>query len=383
MENILKNKTVLLRLDLNVPLAGEKILDDERIIKSLPTINYLLEKGANIFIVSHLGRPTQTDKDNFSLAPVAQYLKQIYQDGFNFISNIDEPHSVTQVNLLENIRFEEGELKNDSDLAQKLAGLADVYVNDAFSCSHRAHASIDKITKFIPSYKGSLFASELENIQKFFNFDGKKLAIIGGKKIAGKYEALEQLLQKVDKLAVVGGMANTFLKAQGVNIGSSFYEDAYVKDALQLLKNFSDKLLIPCDAVVAKKNTDEFVNVRSAVLDDIAEDEMILDVGAKSAKNICELIGNSNAVMWNGPLGLFEDKRFAHASNAVAKKIAERTKQQKLFSIAGGGDTISCIKESSGMDGFSFISTGGGAFLDLLAGHTIYGANLPSILHSE
>jgi phosphoglycerate kinase len=381
-ETNLNQKKVLLRLDLNVPLDSGKITDATRIDKILPTINFLLKSKAKIIILSHLGRPKGKVVNELSLKPVCEDLKNKINQNIRLVSkNIKEIKSTDLFNkhdekivILENLRFYEEEEKNDNDFAKHLASLADIYVNDAFSCSHRAHASIFEITKFIPSYAGLQLNLEIDALTKITSEIQRPITcIIGGSKISSKINIIKNLIAKFDNIIIVGGMANNILKYKGYEIGNSIQENncnKIIEEIFSLSKKKNCKIIYPEDVTVGKD-----LNGSSEIkeLDNVYKDELILDVGPKTTKTINLLIEESNTILWNGPAGYFENPNFAKGSIEIAKKIIEKNKNNTIYSVAGGGDTVSFLNNIRATNNFNFISTAGGAFLEYLEGKELPG----------
>ena len=378
----LNKKKILLRLDLNVPLENGKITDTTRIDKILPTINYLLKNDAKIIILSHIGRPKGIVVKELSLKPICEDLENKLKTDIKLITkNIKEikPDDLfkdqdEKIVILENLRFYEEEEKNDSDFAKHLANLADIYVNDAFSCSHRAHASIFEITKFISSYAGLQLNLEIEALTKITSEIKKPITcIIGGSKISSKINIIKNLIPKFDNIIVVGGMANNILKYQGYEIGKSLQEDGcnlIIKEIFMLSKKENCKIIYPEDAVTGKSLND-LPEVKK--LENINKDDLILDIGPKTIKTINNLIDKSNTILWNGPAGYFENPSFAKGSIEIAKKIVEKNNNKTIYSVAGGGDTVALLNIIDAINSFNFVSTAGGAFLEYLEGKELPG----------
>ena len=378
----LNQKKVLLRLDLNVPLDNGKITDTTRIDKILPTINFLLKSGAKIIILSHVGRPKGKIVNELSLKPICENLKNKLNENIRLVSkNIKEVKSTDLFNeqdekivILENLRFYEEEEKNDNAFAEHLASLADIYVNDAFSCSHRAHASIFKITKFIPSYAGLQLNLEIDALTKITSEIRRPITcIIGGSKISSKINIIKNLIAKFDNIIIVGGMANNILKYKGYEIGKSIQEndcDKIIEEIFSLSKKRNCKIIYPKDVAIGKD-----LNGPSEIkeLDNVSKDELILDIGPKTIKAINLLIEESSTILWNGPAGYFENPNFAKGSIGIAKKIIEKDKNNTIYSVAGGGDTVSLLNNIGATDNFNFVSTAGGAFLEYLEGKELPG----------
>ena len=381
-ETNLNQKKVLLRLDLNVPLDNGKITDTTRIDKILPTINFLLKSEAKIIILSHVGRPKGKIVKELSLKPICEDLKNKLNQNIKLVSkNIKEIKSTDLFNehdekivILENIRFYEEEEKNDNSFAKHLASLADIYVNDAFSCSHRAHASIFEITKFIPSYAGLQLNLEIDALTKITSEIQRPITcIIGGSKISSKINIIKNLIAKFDNIIIVGGMANNILKHEGYEIGKSIQEDncdKIIEEIFSLSKKENCKIIYPEDVAVGK-NLDGSAEIKE--LNNISKDELILDIGPKTIKAINSLIEESSTILWNGPAGYFENPNFAKGSIEIAKKIIEKNKNNTIYSVAGGGDTVSLLNGIGAINNFNFVSTAGGAFLEYLEGKELPG----------
>ncbi len=383
MHNInYKGKRVLLRVDLNVPVSNGNILDDTRITKIIPTIKFLQSQDAKIILVSHFGRPKGAFDQKFSLQFLCKELENRLNCEVVFSNEaigdvaikISKELQNNQILLLENIRFYPGETSNDIDFAKKLAAIADLYVNDAFSCSHRSHASIAAIRDFLPSSHGLLLKEEIDNLSRYLLKSNKPMmAIIGGSKVSTKLDLLHNLISKVDYLVIGGAMANTFLKAKGCEIGNSFYEP----DLLDVAKNMliNKNILLPIDVVVANKIAENEPNMIVEV-DAVPDSEMILDIGPKTTEYINNLLSECETVIINGPLGVFEQFPFSVGTISIAREISRLTKLNKIVSVAGGGDIVAALSKSGLFDQFSYISTAGGAFLEWLEGK-----NLPGIIY--
>ena len=367
----LSGKTVLLREDYNVPLKNGEVVDDTRIKATLPTIEQLLEADAKIILISHLGRPTPGEYDDaFSMAPVAKRLTELL--GYNvplikdWLNGIDLGEN--KIVLCENARFEPGETKDDEELSRKMAQMCQVYINDAFATAHRAQASTHGVAKYAAiSAAGPLLITELKALSKALRDPAKPLvAIVGGAKVSTKLTILESLLDKVDQLIVGGGIANTFLKAAGYEIGNSLYEPDLVDVAKRLLDNAKAKgcdIPLPID-VVCGKEFDENTPATTKSIDDIENDDMIMDVGPETGNLLHGYIKDAATIVWNGPLGVFEFDQFSQGTEQLSTAIAK----SDAYSIAGGGDTIAAISKFKIADDISYISTGGGAFLEFLEG---------------
>jgi len=378
----LSGKKILLRLDLNVPLDNRKITDRTRIDKIIPTINFLLEKNAKIIILSHVGRPKGKIKNELSLKPLCEDLSDKLNENIELIEkNLKEINSSDLFNdldkkivMLENLRFYEEEEKNNKEFAKHLASLGDIYVNDAFSCSHRAHASIFEITKFLPSYAGLQLNLEIDALTKITSEIEKPITcIIGGSKISTKMNIIKNLIPKFDNIVIIGGMANNILKYKGHNIGKSIQEDncdGIIEEIFSLSKKENCKIIYPEDISVSRDLNGSPVIKE---LNDVLEDELILDIGPKSIKNINNIIEESNTILWNGPAGYFENPNFAKGSIEIAKKIIEKNKSDTIYSVAGGGDTVALLNSMGAINNFNFVSTAGGAFLEYLEGKELPG----------
>ena len=378
----LNQKKVLLRLDLNVPLENGKITDTTRIDKILPTINYLLKNDAKIIILSHIGRPKGKVVNELSLKPICESLESKLKTNIKFIKkNIKEIKSNDlfidqdeKIVILENLRFYEEEEKNDKDFAKHLANLADIYVNDAFSCSHRMHASIFEITKFIPSYAGLQLKLEIEALTKITSEIKKPITcIIGGSKVSSKINIIKNLIPKFDNIIIVGGMANNILKYKGHEIGKSLQEDncnQIIEEIFSLSKKENCKIFYPED-VVFGKSLNGSPEVKE--LENVSKDDLILDIGPKTIKTIHDIIDKSNTILWNGPAGYFENPSFAKGSIEISKKIVEKNKNNTIYSVAGGGDTVTFLNTVDAINTFNFVSTAGGAFLEYLEGKELPG----------
>ena len=378
----LNQKKVLLRLDLNVPLENGKITDTTRIDKILPTINYLLKNDAKIIILSHVGRPKGKVVNELSLKPICESLESKLKTSIKFITkNIKEIKSHDlfidqdeKIVILENLRFYEEEEKNDKEFAKHLANLADIYVNDAFSCSHRVHASIFEITKFISSYAGLQLKLEIEALTKITSEIKKPITcIIGGSKVSSKINIIKNLIPKFDNIIIVGGMANNILKYKGHEIGKSLQEDncnQIIEEIFSLSKKENCKIFYPED-VVAGKSLNGSPEVKE--LENVSKDDLILDIGPKTIKTINDIIDKSNTILWNGPAGYFENPSFAKGSIEISKKIVEKNKNNTIYSVAGGGDTVALLNIVNAINSFNFVSTAGGAFLEYLEGKELPG----------
>ena len=378
----LNQKIVLLRLDLNVPLKDGAIIDETRIDKILPIIDFLIKKKSKIIIISHVGRPKGKINKIFSLYPICQNLEKklklkirlIKDDIFklkkeNLFKNTDD-----QIAFLENVRFYKEEENNDISFARHLAGLGDLYVNDAFSCSHRAHASIDKITEFIPSFAGLQMETEINALKKITSEIKKPITcIIGGSKISTKIGIIKNLIPKFDYIIIVGGMANNIISYNGNNIGKSIKEEncqIVIEEIFETSKNHSCSIIFPEDVLIGKNMNDKS---QIKELNEIKDDDLILDIGPKTIKKIKDIIELSSTILWNGPAGYFENPNFANGSHEIAKMIIKKNKNKSIYSVVGGGDTVAFINQIKALKNFDFVSTAGGAFLEYLEGKELPG----------
>ena len=363
----LKGKRVLIRADLNVPLKDGKVASDKRIMATLPTIKLALEKGAKVMVISHLGRPEEgVYAEEFSLKPVADYIATKLP-GVNvrlekdYLNGVDVKEG--ELVVLENCRFNKGEKKNAEDLSKKYAALCDVFVMDAFGTAHRAQATTYGAAQFAPvACAGPLLAAELEALGKVMDNPARPMvAIVGGSKVSTKLTVLNSLSKIADQLVVGGGIANTFIAAQGNNVGKSLYEQDLIDEAKKIASETTIPEIID---VVTGKEFSESAAAETKDVSEVAADDMIFDFGPKSSEKLVEIIKNAKTILWNGPVGVFEFDQFAKGTEIMAKAIAE----SEAFSIAGGGDTISAIQKFGITDKVSYISTGGGAFLEFVEG---------------
>ncbi len=368
----LAGKRVLIREDLNVPVKDGKVTSDKRIRASLPTIEHAMNAGAKVMLMSHLGRPTEGEPaEEFSLKPVADHLGELLGKPVRLITDyLENPPQLEdgEVVVLENVRFNKGEKKNDEELARKYAALCDVFVMDAFGTAHRAQASTYGVAKYAPvACAGPLLVGELEALGKALeNPDRPMVAIVGGSKVSTKLTVLDSLSKVVDQLIVGGGIANTFIAAMGYNVGKSLYEPDLVDEAKRLIADAKAKgadIPIPVDVVTGKEFS-ENAKAETKKVDEVADDDMIFDVGPETAAQYADLLKKAGTIVWNGPVGVFEFDQFAGGTKALALAIAESS----AFSIAGGGDTLAAIDKYGVADRISYISTGGGAFLEFLEG---------------
>jgi phosphoglycerate kinase len=375
------NKRVLIRLDLNVPMENGLVTDTTRIDRVVPTLKELVSKRAAVIVLAHFDRPKGKVVHEMSLRPVAQALADGLSMPVSFIFTDWQTMpkfdaSPGEVILMENTRFHAGEEKNDAGFANLLAGLGDIYVNDAFSAAHRAHSSTEGIARMIPAYAGRAMEQELKALQAALENPARPLvAVVGGAKVSTKLELLGNLSAVANTIVIGGGMANTFLAAQGVNVGKSLCEHDLIPTAKEILAKAKAKgctLLLPDDAVVAKEFKAGAVS-RVIPLNQVGADEMILDVGPGSIAKVKACFDAAKTVVWNGPMGAFEIAPFDKATNAVAQHAAALTKQGKLVTVAGGGDTVSALNHAGAADDFTYISTAGGAFLEWLEGKDLPG----------
>ena len=376
----LYQKKVLLRLDLNVPLKDGIITDTTRIDKILPTLEFLIQKNSKIIVISHIGRPEGKINKKLSLLPVCNYLSKKLSTNIKLIDEkiFDiEPSSIfrkgeNKIIFFENIRFYEQEETNSEEFAKLLASFAEIYVNDAFSCSHRAHASVDKITKFLPSYCGIQMDSELSALSKVTSDIKRPITcIVGGSKISTKIKIIKNLIPKFENIVIVGGMANNVLKYKGFNIGNSINENdcnPIIEEIFSLADKNNCNIIFPLDAAVGK-SLQETASIKD--LSEIKDDDVILDIGPKTINSIKSILDNSKTVLWNGPAGYFENPNFAVGSKEIAKKIIEL--ENKIYSVVGGGDTIAVLNQANAFQKINFVSTAGGAFLEYLEGKEIPG----------
>ncbi len=369
----LKGKRVVIREDLNVPMKDGRISNDKRIRAALPTIRMALDKGAGVVLLSHLGRPVEGEYDpKFSLAPVAERLSELLGSPVDLIKDIDKVTVLPgQCVLCENVRFLKGEKKNDEELAAKLAGMGDVYVMDAFGASHRAHASTEgAVRRTAVACAGPLMAAELEAFAKVQDNPARPLAaVIGGSKVSTKLGLLENLLGKVDRLIVGGGIANTFLAAAGFKVGTSLCETELIPDAKRIMEQAkaAGKILpLPVDVVVAPALA-ENQTVTVCAVDAVPDDQMILDIGPETVKLYADLLRDAATVVWNGPVGAFETEPFGAGTKALAEALAAGS----AFVVVGGGDSVAAVEQYGLADRMGYISTGGGASLELLEGKVL------------
>jgi phosphoglycerate kinase len=371
-----------LRLDLNVPLKDGIIIDETRIDKILPVLKFLIDNNSKIVVISHVGRPKGKVVKSLSLKPISENLEKKINKKIRFITdnilNLKKESlfkdSDEQIIFLENVRFYEDEEKNDPSFAKQLANLGDLFVNDAFSCSHRAHASVSKITEFLPSFAGLQLNTEINALKKVTTEIKRPVTcVIGGSKISTKIGIIKNLIPKFDNIVIVGGMANNILHFKGNKIGKSIKEEnceSIIDEIFETSKNHSCNIIYPQDVLVGK-NTNDISCVKEVY--EILDDDLILDIGPNTINTIKNVIDRSKTVLWNGPAGYFENPNFAKGSKEIARAIIKRRKDRSIYSVVGGGDTISLINQIDSIKDFNFVSTAGGAFLEYLEGKELPG----------
>ena len=380
----LQNKRVIVRADLNVPINNNKITDETRIKRFTKGIHKVLHKGAKLIILTHLGRPKGIFNPNLSTRVLVESLERnlnqtvVFSGGCVDKKTIEKSRTLknNQVLLCENLRFHNEEVENSLGFAKKLAQLGDYFLNDAFSCSHRAHSSTDAITRFLPSFFGPMMNEEIYALNKSLeNPEKPSLAIIGGSKVSTKISVLKNLVYKLDNLIIGGGMANTFLYARGSPMGKSLYEPEFketVNEIYKLAERYNCKIYLPVDVVVAK-NFIENADNKLVSFNECPSDKMILDIGEKSIELYKKIISSSKTILWNGPLGAFEIKPFDKGTSELAKYTSYITKNNKCVSVAGGGDTIAALNSINVTEDFTYVSSAGGAFLEWLEGKELPG----------
>ncbi len=381
----LTGKRVLVRVDLNVPMNGASVADDTRLRALLPTVLELSDKGAIVLLLSHFGRPKGENRPDMSTAQLVRPLTILSGRSVRFVEDCAGPQAERgiatmlpgNIGILENTRFHDGEETNDPALARGIAALGDIYVNDAFSAAHRAHASTEGVAHFLPSYAGRAMEAELKALEKALgNPERPVAAVVGGAKVSSKLAVLVHLVLKVDHLIIGGGMANTFLAARGVNVGKSLCEHELVGEAEAIFERAETAgctIHLPYDVVVAKEFAPNPPSVRICNVHEVAADEMILDVGPAAVEALGDAIKNCRTLVWNGPLGAFETPPFDTATVALARIAAALTQDGSLVSVAGGGDTVAALNHAGVAKDFTFVSTAGGAFLEWMEGRTLPG----------
>lgn len=375
-----RGKRGLIRVDLNVPMADGKVTDDMRLKALMPTVVELADKGAKLLLLAHFGRPKGEYVAEYSLEPVVAPLAKVLGRDVGFMQKPDQAAIDAlpdgSITVLENSRFAPGEEKNDPAMAKAIASFGDFYVNDAFSAAHRAHVTTEGLAHLLPSYAGRSMASELTALDKALgNPEHPVAAVVGGAKVSSKLDVLRQMVEKVDHLIIGGGMANTFLAARGVNVGKSLCEHELADTANAILEA-ADKadctVHLPYDVVVAKEFKPN-PPTRTVNVHEVAEDEMILDIGPAAVEALSDVLKTCKTLVWNGPLGAFETPPFDSATVALARTAAALTKEGQLLSVAGGGDTVAALNHAGVADDFSFVSTAGGAFLEWMEGKPLPG----------
>ena len=373
-----KGKRVLVRVDFNVPLKGDKVTDDTRIRAALPTIQYLLEKGASVILMSHLGRPKEGPDPKYSMKPTATRLGELLGKPVAFVDDCVGPKAEAaasalkpgDVLVLENTRFYKGETKNDPKLAEQMAKLAQIYVNDAFGSAHRAHSSTEGVTKFLPAVAGFLMEKELDYLGGVMENPGRPfVAILGGAKVSDKIGVISSLLDKANTLLIGGGMANTFLKAKGLVVGDSLVEDEVLGTAKELMVKAGARMLLPADVVIAQA-MEAGAATKTVAADKVTAGWRILDVGPETLKKYREALLPAKTVVWNGPMGVFEMPPFAAGTKAVASVLADL---KGATTVVGGGDSVAAVTQAGLAERISHISTGGGASLEFLEGKPLPG----------
>ena len=378
----LTGKTVLVREDLNVPMQDGAVTDDTRLRATIATLNELSDKGAKVLVLAHFGRPKGQPSEEFSLKKLAAPLAHVLGRPVSYIDWESDKAAVAALTpgaiaVLENTRFFDGEEKNDPAVIERFASLGDIYVNDAFSAAHRAHASTEGLAHVLPAYAGRAMEAELKALQKALGEPERPVAaVVGGAKVSTKLDVLKHLVSKVDHLIIGGGMANTFLAARGVNVGKSLCEHDLTGTAEEILDN-ADKsgctVHLPYDVVVSKEFAANPPSLRTCNVHEVAADEMILDVGPAAVEALADVLKTCKTLVWNGPMGAFETEPFDAATVALARTAAALTKEGSLVSVAGGGDTVAALNHAGVAGDFSYISTAGGAFLEWMEGKELPG----------
>ena len=377
--NFVFNKKVIVRVDFNLPYYDGKVSDFTRVEKILPTIKFLLKNQAKVILISHFGRPKGEKNNEFSLNIIKSDIENIFKKKIYFCDDnlktikrdkIDKIFKNNEIILIENIRFYLEEIKGDEDFSKKIASIGDIYINECFSVSHRSHSSIVGISKYLPSFPGMLLENEIFNLKNLITTQNSStIAVFGGSKISTKLKIVEFYLNKFNKVIFGGAMANTFLKAMEIEIGCSLYEKSMTKIAKEFLERFSNKILLPDDVIIENKKTKK---IEVKPIDTINKEDSIFDIGPKTRLKFYNEIVKSDKLLWNGPLGYYEKKPFDEGTAFVVKAV-KNNKNKNFFSVAGGGDTISLLKQNDVFQYFSFISTGGGAFLEFIKGDGLPG----------
>lgn len=382
-----KGKRVLLRVDVNVPMEDGKVTDTTRIERAAETITELADKGAKVILLAHFGRPKKGPEAKFSLKPVAEAIAKVIKRPVGFASDCIGPEAEKavaamkdgEILCLENTRFHPEETKNDPAFVDKLAKLGDIWVNDAFSAAHRAHATTEGLGHKLPAYAGRTMQAELDALTRALEAPQRPVAaVVGGAKVSGKLDLLGNLLDKVDVLIIGGGMANTFLAAQGHPVGKSLCENDLIptaKEIMEKAKKTNREIVLPTDVVVAQK-FEANAPSRTVGLDAVGPEDMILDIGPRSIENAVSLLGRIKTVVWNGPFGAFEMQPFDKGTMTVAAAAADRSAAGQLVTVAGGGDTVAALNQAGAADRFTYISTAGGAFLEWLEGKALPGVEI-------
>jgi len=381
----LTGKRVLVRVDLNVPMNGASVADDTRLRALLPTVLELSDKGAIVLLLSHFGRPKGENRPDMSTAQLVRPLAELTARSVRFVEDCQGPEAARalttmlpgNIGILENTRFHDGEETNDPTLARGMAALGDLYVNDAFSAAHRAHASTEGVAHLLPSYAGRAMEAELTALEQALgNPERPVAAVVGGAKVSSKLAVLGHLVSKVNHLIIGGGMANTFLAARGMNVGKSLYEKDLLGEAESIFvaaEAAGCTIHLPYDVVVAKEFAPNPPSLRTCNVHEVAADEMILDIGPAAVEALADVLKNCRTLVWNGPLGAFETPPFDTATVALAKTAAALTEGGSLVSVAGGGDTVAALNHAGVAGDFTYVSTAGGAFLEWMEGRNLPG----------
>ena len=379
---VLKGKKVIVRVDLNVPMKNGSITEVSRIVKILPTLKLLIEKEAKIIILSHIGRPKGKAVKGMSLEPISKKLSDLLNIEVSFNKDEINEKTLIEINkipngsvmMMENIRFYDKEEQNDASFSKKISSLGDMYINDAFFCFYRTHSSIVGITKYIPSYCGLQFIEEINALKKITSEIKKPVTcIIGGSKISTKIKIISNLIKNFDNIIIVGGMGNAMLKNTGINIGKSVCDDGYkgmVGEILKKSKTYNCQIYYPLDVVVSRG-----LNGNGTIkeINEVNNEEMILDIGPKTIASIKSIVDDSNTVLWNGPAGYFENPNFANGTKKILEIISNKRSKDKIYAVAGGGETVAVINKFNKLESFNFVSTAGGAFLEYLEGKELPG----------